>query len=164
MDLNEPIRSIFTFLGQQLKLRNIEVDLRLDEPLPKILADKNRLEQIFLNLVANARDAMEARGPEAIKKLTITTYRERDRVVALVADTGTGMSKKLSEKVFEPFLTTKEVGKGTGLGLSITYGLVKDFKGDIDVKFTSEDIGTVFMVSFPMYTHEDYQYDKTINN
>jgi|LGVE01.1.fsa_nt_gb PAS domain S-box-containing protein len=164
VDLNEPIRDIFTLLGQQLKLRNIKVDLRLDEPLPKILADKNRLEQIFLNLVANARDAMEARGPDAIKKLTITTYRERDRVVALVADTGTGMSKKLPEKVFEPFFTTKEVGKGTGLGLSITYGLVKDFKGDINVKFSSEDIGTVFMVSFPIYMHEDYQDDKTITN
>ncbi len=107
---------------------------------------------------------MEARGPDAIKKLTITTYRERDRVVALVADTGTGMSKKLPEKVFEPFFTTKEVGKGTGLGLSITYGLVKDFKGDINVKFSSEDIGTVFMVSFPIYMHEDYQDDKTITN
>ncbi len=150
VDLNEPIRDVFTILGQQLRLRNIEVSLRLDEPLPKILADKNRLEQIFLNLVTNARDAMEAKGPEAIKKLTITTYQERERVVALVADTGTGMLKEVPEKIFEPFFTTKEVGKGTGLGLSITYGLVKDFRGDINVKLTSH-IGTIFRISFPIH-------------
>lgn len=163
VDLNEPIRDIFTLLGQQLRLRNIEVNLRLDEPLPKILADKNRLEQIFLNLVTNARDAMEATGPETIKKLTITTYQERDRVVALVADTGTGMSKEVREKIFDPFFTTKEVGNGTGLGLSITYGLVKDFRGDIDVKFTS-DIGTIFRISFPIYTDEARQHDKASNH
>lgn len=153
VDLNDPIRDIFTIIGQQLRLRNIEVRLRLDEPLGKILADKNRLEQIFLNLVTNARDAMEAKGPEAIKKLTITTYQERSKVVALVADTGEGMSKETREKIFEPFFTTKEVGKGTGLGLSITYGLVKDFGGDIEVKLSS-DIGTIFRVSFPIHSEE----------
>lgn len=153
VDLNDPIRDIFTIIGQQLRLRNIEVSLRLDEPLGKILADKNRLEQIFLNLVTNARDAMEAKGPEAIKKLTITTYQERNKVVALVADTGEGMSKETREKIFEPFFTTKEVGKGTGLGLSITYGLVKDFGGDIEVKLSS-DIGTIFKVSFPIHSEE----------
>ena len=163
VDLNEPIRDVFTILGQQLRLRNIEVSLRLDEPLPKILADKNRLEQIFLNLVTNARDAMEAKGPEPNKKLTITTYQQRDRVVALVADTGVGMSKQVREKIFEPFFTTKEVGKGTGLGLSITYGLVKDLGGDIDVKFTS-DIGTIFRVSFPIHTDGAHQHDKASNH
>ncbi|UCG79603.1 MAG: PAS domain-containing sensor histidine kinase, partial [Desulfobacterales bacterium] len=130
------------------------VNLKLAEALPKILADKNRLEQIFLNLVTNARDAMEAKGPGAIKKLTITTTYEKDgRVVALVSDTGTGISKQAQEKIFEPFFTTKEVGQGTGLGLSITYRLVEDFGGDIDVK-SSSDKGTTFRISFPIYADE----------
>jgi histidine kinase len=154
IDINEPIRDVFTILGQQLGLRDIEVNLKLAEALPKILADKNRLEQIFLNLVTNARDAMEAKGPGAIKKLTITTIYEKDgRVVALVSDTGTGISKQAREKIFEPFFTTKEVGQGTGLGLSITYRLVEDFGGDIDVK-SSSDKGTTFRISFPIYADE----------
>ncbi|NVM22950.1 MAG: PAS domain S-box protein [Desulfobacterales bacterium] len=160
VDINEPIQDVFTILGQQLKLRDIEASLKLAEGLPKILADKNRLEQIFLNLVTNARDAMEAKAGEAIKKLTIATYEQNGRVVALVSDTGMGISEAVREKIFEPFFTTKEVGKGTGLGLSITYRLVKDFGGDIDIKLTS-DIGTIFKLSFPIYTDEDHIDDKT---
>ncbi|MDY6837109.1 MAG: PAS domain S-box protein [Thermodesulfobacteriota bacterium] len=150
VDLNEPIRDVFTLMGQQLKLQNIKLNLRLAQRLPKILSDKNRLEQVFLNLVTNARDAMEPKGPEWTKELTITTHQEGDRVVARVSDTGTGMPKEILRKIFEPFFTTKEVGRGTGLGLSITYSLVKDLKGDIDVE-SIPDVGTTFTASFPEY-------------
>jgi C4-dicarboxylate-specific signal transduction histidine kinase len=150
VDLNEPIRGVFTLLGQQLKLRGIEVNLNLGQDLPKILAEKNRLEQIFLNLITNARDAMEAKRPEATKELTITTCREGDNVVGVVSDTGTGMSEATRKKVFDPFFTTKKAGKGTGLGLSITYNLVKDFRGDIDVE-SALDVGTTFKIHFPVY-------------
>ncbi|NIA09253.1 MAG: GHKL domain-containing protein, partial [Nitrospiraceae bacterium] len=149
VDLNEPIREVFTLLGQQLSLQNIEVELKLEKDLPKILADKNRLEQIFLNLVTNARDAMEARQSKTAKKLTITTYQEKDRVKALVSDTGTGMSEKTLEKILEPFFTTKEIGKGTGLGLSITYNLVKALNGNIDVE-SALNVGTTFRLTFPV--------------
>jgi PAS domain S-box-containing protein len=150
VDLNEPIRGVFTLLGQQLKLRGIKVNLNLDKDLPKILAEKNRLEQVFLNLITNAKDAMDAKKPEATKELTITTCREGDTVVGMVSDTGTGMSEATRKKVFDPFFTTKEAGKGTGLGLSITFNLVKDFKGDIDVESAS-DVGTTFKIHFPVY-------------
>jgi len=163
VDLNDPIRGVFTLLGQQFKLRKIEVNLRLDEGLPKILADRNRLEQIFLNLVTNARDAMEAKGPEAPKKLTITTSREGDGVVARVWDTGTGIPEGIQNKIFEPFFTTKETGQGTGLGLSITYNLVKDFKGDIEVE-SAPDLGTTFKVSFPVYEEEGHRDDEVANH
>ena len=153
VDINEPIREVFNFLGQQLKLRNIEIDLELDENLPKIMSDKNRLEQIFLNLITNARDAMEAKGEEAIKRLKITTYQENGKVVALVSDTGVGMTKQVQERVFEPFFTTKEVDKGTGLGLTITYNLVKDFKGEMEVDSTP-DAGTTFKLVFPVRSNE----------
>ena len=153
LDINEPIRDIFKILGRQLRLHQIDLKLDLAEDLPCIMADHNKLEQVFINLVTNAMDAMDAKGPEAIKKFTISTYQEGSRVVALVGDTGEGMSKETREKIFEPFFTTKEVGKGTGLGLSISYGLVKDFGGDIEVKLSS-DIGTIFRVSFPIHSEE----------
>ncbi len=153
VDLNEPIRDVFTIMGEQLRLQRVEVNLDLDKAIPKIMADRNRLEQIFLNLVTNARDAMKERGPEDIKEITVTTYLEGDLVVAEVSDTGKGIPERVQEKMFEPFFTTKEVGKGTGLGLSITYGLVRDFKGGIDVESTL-DVGTTFRVRFPAYKEE----------
>ena len=153
VDLNQPIRDVFTIMGEQLRLRDIEVNLDLDKAIPKIMAGRNRLEQIFLNLVTNARDAMKERGMEDVKKITVTTYLEGDLVVAEVSDTGKGIPERVQEKMFEPFFTTKEVGKGTGLGLSITYGLVRDFKGGIDVESTL-DVGTTFRVRFPAYNEE----------
>ena len=159
LDVNEPIRSVFTLLGQQLNLRNIEVDLNLAPNLSNILADKNRLEQIFLNLVTNARDAMEAKGPDAVRRLTIATHQEGGRVLATVSDTGKGMEEGIRKKIFDPFFTTKEAGKGTGMGLSITYNLVKDFGGDIDVESTP-DVGTTFTIRFPVYDEQGDQGDK----
>jgi histidine kinase len=149
LDLNESILAVFSFLGSQFKSRGIEVDLQLDEGLPKILASKNLLEQIFLNLVTNASEAMEAKGPGTKKSLAITTHEEEGKVVVLVSDTGTGIPDQIFKKIFDPFFTTKEVGKGTGLGLSIVYRIVKDFGGDIYVKSTS-DTGTIFALSFPI--------------
>jgi len=163
VDLNDPIRDVFTLLGQQLKLRSIEVNLKLDEGLPKIVADKNRLEQIFLNLITNARDAMEARGPEAHKDLTIRTYQEGGSVVATVSDTGIGMSEGTQRRAFDPFFTTKEPGKGTGLGLSITYNLVKDFKGDIDVD-SGPGGGTTFTIRFPAYQKQGAPHEELIGH
>jgi signal transduction histidine kinase len=163
VDLNEPIRGVFTLLGQQLKLRNIEINLNLDEGLPTILAEKNRLEQIFLNLVTNSRDSMEARGPEATKELTITTCQEGNTVLARVSDTGTGMPEEIRKKIFDPFFTTKEPGKGTGLGLSISYNLVKDFKGDIRVESTP-GVGTTFTISFPVHQTKGNPNDQVVSH
>jgi PAS domain S-box-containing protein len=150
VNINEPIRNIFTLLGQQLKLREIEVEVRLEEGLPSVFADKYRLEQIFLNLVTNARDAMEGKV-EGGKKLTILTRRDGDKVVASVSDTGRGIPQHLKEKIFEPFFTTKEVGKGTGLGLSITYSLAKGFGGEIRVE-SEPGVGSTFRAVFPIYS------------
>jgi C4-dicarboxylate-specific signal transduction histidine kinase len=162
VDLNEPIGEVFTLLGQQLKLRNINVNLQLESALPAIQADKNRLEQIFLNLITNARDAMESKGQEAIKELTIATYQDGKSVFAEISDTGIGVPEGIQKKIFDPFFTTKEAGKGTGLGLSITYNLVKDFKGDIDVE-SAPGVGTTFTVKFPIHEERGYSGDEAIN-
>lgn len=155
-DINEAIRGAFTLLGQQLALREISVELNLQPDLPKILADKNRLEQIFLNLITNARDAMTSNEAGAPRRLTVVSFSVKERVVVEVSDTGVGIPEGMLSRIFEPFFTTKPPGEGTGLGLSITYNLVRDFKGSIEVQSTV-GVGTTFLLSFPVYreaTHE----------
>ena len=115
------------------------------------MADENRVEQVFVNLVNNARDAMldrKAGGHAGPNALTIKSFLKDGRVTAIVSDTGPGIPESIRGRLFEPFFTTKEVGKGTGLGLSISYGIVRDYKGTIDFT-TSEGAGATFIVSFP---------------
>ncbi|MBW2580676.1 MAG: PAS domain S-box protein [Deltaproteobacteria bacterium] len=158
VNINKPINDVFTVLGQQLKLRQIMVNLDLDENIPPILGVRNRLEQVFINLVMNARDAIEEKremthgeAPEGV--LSIRSYQEDGKVVAVVRDNGNGMPESVKEKIFEPFFTTKEVTKGTGLGLSISYGIIKDYEGTIEVESMAGS-GTIFKISFPALTTE----------
>ncbi len=151
--LNEAVRDAFMFLGQQLKLRNIEIDIRLQEDLPPIMADKQRLEQVFVNLLINARDAIEEKRehhPTAgeTDRITVRSFLEQANVVLTLADTGAGMTETIRERVFEPFFTTKAVGKGTGLGLSISYGIIRDYDGSIEIE-SEVDRGSVFTVRLP---------------
>ncbi len=151
VDINSSIRGVFTILGQQLRVHGIEVQLELDENLPPIMADENRLEQVFVNLVNNARYAMldlKRGGHAGPNVLTVKSFSEHGRVTATVSDTGPGIPESIKGRLFEPFFTTKETGKGTGLGLSISYGIVRDYKGTIDFT-TSEGAGATFIVSFP---------------
>lgn len=143
--VNNAIDSIFTLISEQLNIRNIKINIDLTKNIPRIKANSNRLEQILLNLINNARDAMEDRDR---KELSVRTYYDNLKVYIEVEDTGMGMDEKTKEKIFEPFFTTKEVGKGTGLGLSISYKLVRDYKGNIFVK-TIQDKGTTFIIEFP---------------
>jgi len=166
VNINKPIRDVFTVLGQQLKLRQIKVNLDLDENLPPVYGVSNRLEQVFINLVMNARDAIEEMLEKGYEKkreglLTIRTYQEKGRVVAVVRDNGSGMPERVKEKVFEPFFTTKDLGRGTGLGLSISYGIIKDYEGTIEVE-SMPGSGTIFKISFPGFaTEEDQQKESS---
>jgi PAS domain S-box-containing protein len=158
VQINEPIEGVFTLLGQQLKLRGIKVALDLREDLPPILGNMNRLEQVFINLVVNARNAMEEKmrdfvGRENDNTLTVRSFKENGQVVVTVTDTGNGIPAEIKDKIFEPFFTTKEAGEGTGLGLSISYGIVKDYDGTIEVE-SEGGKGTTFKLTFPAY-HED---------
>jgi signal transduction histidine kinase len=147
LDVNVPIRNIFGILGQQFKVRDIAIELDLDDNLPHIMADSNKLEQVLLNLVVNARHAIEEKDKPG-GKVAIKSFSDRGRVAISVSDTGNGIPEHVLDKIFEPFFTTKEVGTGTGLGLSISYGIVKDYGGTIDVK-TELGIGTTFLLKFP---------------
>ena len=109
-------------------------------------------EQVIFNLVTNARDAIELRThsedvPDG-NTITLSTSSEGDSVVFSIEDTGVGIPEDRKEKIFEPFYTTKEVGKGMGLRLAITYGIVRDFGGEIEVESTL-GTGTRFRVSLP---------------
>jgi histidine kinase len=159
IQLNDVLRSASEIFNQQLKIRNIDVVWDIQEDLPAIKGDWGRLEQVIINLVLNARDAIEEKWGEkeqchGERTITMKTREENHRVVLEVCDTGCGVPAGLTDKIFEPFFTTKEVGKGTGLGLSISYGFVKDCKGDIKV-VTNPGGGACFVITFPKAGRHD---------
>jgi PAS domain S-box-containing protein len=152
ININQSIRDVLSIIGRQLSLQNIKVKLDLDETIPPILAQKNRLEQVIFNLVTNARDAisqkMESKAHPDSARIMIRTAHGNGLVTLSISDTGIGIPHSILERVFEPFFTTKEVGKGVGLGLSITYGIVKDFGGEINVD-SEAGKGATFQITFP---------------
>lgn len=153
VNINDPIKDVFKILGNQLKIHGVQIELDLNTDPIYIMGEHNRLEQVFVNLVTNALDAMDAKTSEpgyenSDKRLTVRSFTVDNQAVVTVSDTGTGMSTDDMEKIFEPFFTTKEVGKGTGLGVSISYGIVKDFDGTIEVDSQLGE-GTVFELRFP---------------
>lgn len=150
--VNEAILGMMTVMGKQLELHRIKVYLDLDPELPLILADKNRLEQIFINLAMNARDALDDLTIPG-KTINIQTSLEEGWVRVRFADNGSGMAPDIQDKIFEPFFSTKGVGKGTGLGLSISYGIIRDYHGEIRV-VSRAGAGTTFLILFPPYREE----------
>jgi histidine kinase len=146
-------RSLDIF-SQQLKLREIEVSLHVDPDLPLVLADAGRLEQVFINMLINARDAIEEKWsasekPVGVKRIQLAASLSGEYVAVVIADTGCGIPTGVLEKIFQPFFTTKKVGKGTGLGLSISYGIIKDCGGDIRAYSTPGE-GTRFVITLPV--------------
>ncbi len=154
VQLNEVLRRAFDIFSQQLKLRSIEVVWEIAPELPKIDADPGRLEQVFINLLINARDAIEdrwgaAETSQGLKRIVIGTRSAEPVVVCEICDTGGGIPAHMTERIFEPFFTTKQAGKGTGLGLSISYGIVKDCRGSIRVR-PHPSGGACFVLEFPI--------------
>jgi two-component system NtrC family sensor kinase len=165
VDAKLPLLDVFKLIGEQLSKKDITVELDLADNLPIILADHNKLEQIFLNIIGNARDALveldskKAEGEVSDKirsrdkKISIKMYSDEKYEIIEISDNGIGIPESIINKIFNPFFTTKEIGKGTGLGLSITYGIVKEFDGTIEVE-SKEMQGTKFTIKFPIYRHK----------
>ncbi len=154
VSLNHVIRQAYEIFSQQLKVRGIATRWHLSENLPPVMAESGRLEQVFINLLINARDAIEEHWEndapvQAEKAITLTTARKDDWAWARIEDTGAGIPAHLRDKIFEPFFTTKKVGQGTGLGLSISYGIIKDFNGSIRVRRKPER-GACIEVRLPL--------------
>jgi histidine kinase len=152
IQLNDILQSAFEIFSQQLKVRGIQVAWHIQEDLPRVKADASRLEQVFINLLLNARDAIEEKRERGLgtgdeDRITIRSALEKRSVICEISDTGCGIPAHLAHKVFEPFFTTKQVGKGTGLGLSISYGIVKECQGNIKI-LPAAGGGACFRVEF----------------
>jgi histidine kinase len=128
--------------------------------LPLAKGDGSRLEQVIINLLINARDAIEAKADDRFedlnqeKVITVRAYEKNRRVYIEIGDTGSGIPDHVVDKIFEPFFTTKEVGKGTGLGLSISYGIIRECNGKIKI-LRSSSLGTVFQINLPEDIREE---------
>ncbi len=146
--INTVVESALKFIGAQLKTHQIELVQELDPNLPPILCDPIRLEQVFLNIVTNARLALEKCTKEGAKCITIKSYRKEDMVVVEIQDNGPGIPDKIKEKIFNPFFTTRKQGEGTGLGLSISTKIIAEHKGKIELD-SEENSFTVFRIIIP---------------
>jgi two-component system NtrC family sensor kinase len=154
VEINSVLDEILLLHEKQLKENDINIKYRLAEGLGLVKASKNQLRQVFLNMVANARDAMTNGGT-----LTVTTGPDGDNVVIDITDTGYGIREEHIDKIFDSFFTTKGEVKGVGLGLSVCYGFIQDHGGDIEVK-SQEEVGTTFTITLPVYNSDTSKKDE----
>ena len=147
LDLGKLLRETIHLARNHMVLSKVRLHEEIDDNLPRINGNHQGLQQVFLNLVTNAIQAMPQGGD-----LTVRAYTEKNNKIRVqVEDTGTGISEDHLPHIFDPFFTTKDVGKGTGLGLSVSYGIIKKHGGRITVKSKPGE-GTTFDVVLPVYS------------
>jgi PAS domain S-box-containing protein len=152
ISINDVIENILEMQDHLMKINNIELEVELDPDLPKTMADFHQMQQVFMNIVNNAEQAMiEAQGRG---KLVVKTKRAGKIIQISFADNGPGISEENMKRIFDPFFTTKEVGKGTGLGLSICYGLVEAHGGRIYAR-SKLGQGATFVVELPIASRNE---------
>jgi PAS domain S-box-containing protein len=148
VDANTIIADVLSLLDHQFQLQRVAVRRELSEQPVVVLGAEQKLQQVFLNLFLNAKDAMPKGG-----WLSVSTRTEHGYAVVEVSDTGSGIQSEYLARIYDPFFTTKAIGQGTGLGLSITYGIVREHDGTIDCD-SSVGQGTRFTLRFPLATAE----------
>ena len=146
--INQVLDDTLELRGYELRVRGIDVRREYDESLPDTMADAHQLQQVFLNLITNAEQAMEQRDGHH-HRLTVRTRRNADTIRIEVEDTGAGIPANLVERIFNPFFTTKPTGSGTGLGLSISLGIVREHEGRIWAENPPSG-GARFIVEIPI--------------
>jgi signal transduction histidine kinase len=144
VDINHVIDAAADLMPHHTNSESVEVIRDYASELPRVLGDENQLQQVFLNILINAYQAMPHGGT-----LRITSRSVGDEIYAIFADTGVGIAPENLKRVFDPFFTTKEVGEGTGLGLSVSYGIVEQHGGTIEVE-SKPDAGATFVVRLPV--------------
>ena len=156
LDINQSIEEVVAVVEHTFKLERVIIERNYGVSLPHVMGDKEKLKQVFVNLLNNAHDAI---GNDGVISITTSFNEHNNELIISVADTGTGISSDNMEKIFDPFFTTKGVGKGTGLGLSVTFGIIKEHGGTIEVEsppwFEKEKNGVdkpgaVFIVHLPV--------------
>ena len=145
--INDVIMRALSLMQEQFRLRQIDLNLKLCDDNPLVLGNAIQLEQVLINLLTNARDAVNL---SALRTISIECVADDPFVELVISDTGAGIPEGLEKRIFDPLFTTKEVGKGTGLGLSITYGIIKEHHGTITVAKTPPGAGATFVIQLPM--------------
>jgi two-component system NtrC family sensor kinase len=146
VSINSVLDESIDFLENEARYRNIDIQVDYSPDLPLLLSDPAQLQQVFLNIINNAIDAIGKNGEIIIR----TQYRAKNQEISIeIADNGPGIAKEMINKIFDPFFTTKEVGKGTGLGLSISYGIIEKLGGRILVA-SEEGKGSTFTIYLPV--------------
>lgn len=152
ISINETLEATLALRQYELTAANVQVVKDLQPDLRNGLADRNQLQQVFLNLILNAEQAMTAAHGRGT--LTLMTRQVGDTIVVTIADDGPGIPVQNLSRIFDPFFTTKPEGKGTGLGLSVSYGIIHEHGGNIRVA-SEVGKGAVFTVALPSTTDEE---------
>jgi histidine kinase len=147
--VNATLRRAFDFFEEQLRLRGIRVDLALCPEDPQVEGTPNRLEQAWINLISNARDALAGISDRQEPAIRVSTALDGEKVLLRFADNGPGIPKHIMNRIFEPFFTTKPAGAGTGLGLSIVNEIVEEHSGELAVE-SLPGKGAIFTIQLPM--------------
>ena len=147
VSVNSLIESALEIVHYQLRTNNIEVVTRFDRSLPVVLADSHQLQQVFLNIINNGRQAIEEHQAHGVIKIITEATEKHVRVI--IHDNGPGIPEENLRRIFDPFFTTKEVGKGTGLGLSLCYGIIKEHGGTI-TPVSRRGEGATFIIELPV--------------
>jgi signal transduction histidine kinase len=152
ISVNEVVRRSVAIVDHQLSLKNVSVTCELTEDIPAILGNANQLQQVLMNLMINAQQAMGDDGG----KVEVASFLDNESVSITVSDDGPGVDEEVVGKIFEPFFTTKPAGQGTGLGLSVTYGIIQDHGGNISVE-RADSGGARFVITLPLGTSSTHE-------
>jgi len=152
IDIRIPLKECLCFFNEQFYQHQIKLTVELPDALPKVRTDFQKFQQILVNLLSNARYAVDrkSRQPDDFtKKVAITLQcAEKDQIILEVRDNGIGMSREEQQRCLEPFYTTKDPGEGTGLGLAIAYGIIKEFDFQLEI-ISSREEGTTMRITMP---------------
>lgn len=147
MDVNNLLSETITFLENEAHYRDITIQTQYDTGLPEVTTDSNQLQQVFLNIIDNAIDAVGQSGKIFVKTAQVSNSSKE--ILVTIQDNGPGMPKEVLARIFDPFFTTKRADEGTGLGLSISYSIIEKLRGKITVS-SEEGKGTAFIITLPI--------------
>jgi signal transduction histidine kinase len=150
VNINECVKEAVEITKVGTKAKTIEFDVKLSDDIPNLPLVVDQLEQVFVNILLNAVDAInEVKDEKKEKRISIESAFSQDEVIITFNDTGSGISEENLTKIFEPFFTTKSQGKGTGLGLWVSYGIIRSFQGKLEVQ-SNKGMGTTFTIKLPV--------------
>lgn len=158
--VNDVIEKSLILISEQLKLSSIQVFTSLCDTNPKVMGDENRLEQVFVNLISNAKDSFCETSIHERKTISISSSADSQYLQIRFEDNGAGIPKNIIGRVFDPFFTSKDVGKGTGLGLSISHEIIKEHQGEISCRSIQGE-GSVFLIKIPLHCEQVDQFDES---